>query len=76
MISYIPAPSLQGGILKMKIKFGTIAPGMRADLILLEENPLDDISNAETITGVMVRGRWLSKSEIDARLAEIEAKHN
>lgn len=48
---------------------GTVAAGKRADLILLEANPLTDIANSSRIAGVMVNGRWLSKADIDARLA-------
>ena len=55
--------------------FGQIAPGHRADLILLDENPLEDISNIRSIAGVMVRGVWISREEIDARLAEIEKRN-
>ena len=52
-------------------EFGQVAVGRRADLILLEENPLDDIARMAEQAGVMVRGRWLPKAEIDARLAEL-----
>lgn len=51
--------------------FGTIAEGRRADLVLLGADPLEDIGNVSRIQGVMVRGRWLPKAEIDQRLAEI-----
>lgn len=51
--------------------FGTVAVGMRADLILLEANPLEDPANLQRRAGVMVRGTWLPESEIQARLAEI-----
>ncbi|MCH7631289.1 MAG: amidohydrolase, partial [Proteobacteria bacterium] len=54
---------------------GMIAPGHRADLILLDENPLEDISNMRSIAGVMVRGIWLSRAEIEARLAGIEERN-
>lgn len=56
--------------------FGTIARGQRADLVLLEANPLTDIRNIERIAGVMVRGRWLSRTELDAGLTKIAAKQN
>lgn len=56
-------------------EFGTIAPGQRADLVLLAADPLADIGNASRIEGVMVRGRWHPKAEIDARLAEIAAAY-
>ena len=41
--------------------------------MLLNANPLDDIGHFADSAGVMVNGRWLSRGEIDARLAEIEA---
>jgi imidazolonepropionase-like amidohydrolase len=50
---------------------GTIERGKRADLILLEANPLEDISNTERRAGVMARGRWLTDSEIKKMLGEI-----
>jgi imidazolonepropionase-like amidohydrolase len=52
-------------------EFGTVEPGKRADLILVEGNPLQDIRNVHRQAGVMVRGKWLPKEEIDRRLAEI-----
>jgi imidazolonepropionase-like amidohydrolase len=54
--------------------FGTIEPGRRADLVLLDANPLTDIANVAKISGVMVRGRWLSRTDLDAGLAKIAAK--
>jgi imidazolonepropionase-like amidohydrolase len=47
---------------------GTIEAGKRADLVLLDGNPLQDISQTSRIAGVMIGGRWLPKHEIDARL--------
>lgn len=55
--------------------FGTVERGKRADLILVDANPLEDITNVARISGVMVRGRWIPKSEIDKRLAEIEERY-
>ncbi len=51
-------------------EFGQVAIGMRADLILLEASPLDDVANMARRAGVMVRGRWLPEDEIQARLAD------
>lgn len=53
---------------------GTIAVGKRADLVLLDGNPLDDIGNAAKRAGVMVNGRWLSADAIRARLDVIAAR--
>ena len=58
-----------------KDAFGTIEAGKRADLVLLEANPLTDIANVGKISGVMVRGRWLSRADLDTQLAKIEAKY-
>lgn len=49
--------------------FGTIAVGHRADLLLLDADPLQNISNIRQQAGVMVYGRWLPKAEVDRRLA-------
>ena len=43
--------------------------GKRADLLLLDANPLDDVGNVARRAGVMVRGRWLPESEIQRLLA-------
>ena len=55
--------------------FGTVAPGQRADLVLLGSNPLDDLDNLTDRVGVMVRGQWVTRAEIDARLEALAAKH-
>jgi len=60
-----------GLYLKEKDSFGTIEVGKRADLILLDANPLEDIDNIARRSGVMVRGRWLPEREIQSRLDQI-----
>ncbi len=50
---------------------GTIEPGKRANLVLLDENPLVNISNTRKIFGVMTQNKWISKVEIEKRLGEI-----
>lgn len=50
---------------------GTIAPGKEPDLVLLDANPLDDVSAASKIAGVLVQGRWIAREEIDARMEAI-----
>ncbi len=51
--------------------FGQVAPGHRADLLLVQENPLEDVRRIAQLGGVMVRGQWLTKADIESRLAEI-----
>jgi imidazolonepropionase-like amidohydrolase len=53
---------------------GTIETGKRADLILLDANPLTSIANVQQRSGVMVSGRWLPIDEIERRLEEIAAR--
>lgn len=48
---------------------GTIAVGHRADLVLLDADPLLDVSNVRRQAGVMALGRWLPRAEIERRLA-------
>ncbi|HEX7177938.1 MAG TPA: amidohydrolase family protein [Pyrinomonadaceae bacterium] len=60
--------------LKASGVFGTIAPGRRADLLLLDANPLDDIANTERRAGVMVRGRWLPDAELRKMLDDIAVR--
>ncbi len=50
---------------------GTIEKGKRADLVLLDADPLADVRNTTRRAGVMVRGRWLPQAEIERRLAEV-----
>ena len=52
-------------------EFGTVAVGRRADLILLEANPLEDVGNVKRRAGVMARGRWLPEAEIGEQLERI-----
>ena len=50
---------------------GTIEKGKRADLVLLEANPLERIANTERRAGVMLKGRWFKQSQMDQWLNEI-----
>jgi imidazolonepropionase-like amidohydrolase len=61
--------------LKQLDEFGTVERGKRADLVLLDANPLDDITNTRQISGVMVRGRWYTKADLD-KMLELVAEAN
>ena len=79
-VGFTPYEAIASGTTKVSEYFGTmadsgtVATGKRADLILLNANPLEDIANAERRSGVMVNGRWLAASEIEKRLEEIAAR--
>ena len=55
--------------------WGKIAPGHRADLVLLHANPLEDIANTQEIAGVMVKGKWLAEASLEARVEAIAARN-
>ena len=75
-----PFQALESGTRNVAVYFGTeaatgtIAAGKRADLVLLDGNPLQDIANVGRQSGVMVRGRWLDQAEIARRLKAIEVR--
>ncbi len=48
---------------------GTVAVGKEADLILLDQNPLQNVAHSRRVHGTMVRGRWLPRAELDRLLA-------
>jgi hypothetical protein len=52
-------------------RFGQVREGLEADLLLLEANPLQDVTAVRRLAGVMVRGRWLPRGELDRILAEL-----
>ena len=52
-------------------EFGTVEAGKRGDLLLLDANPLADITNTRQIAGVMVGGRWYTRADLDAMLDEV-----
>jgi imidazolonepropionase-like amidohydrolase len=52
-------------------EFGTVAAGSRADLILVEGNPLEDVSNVDKRAGVMVRGEWYSHTDLQSELEKL-----
>jgi len=51
---------------------GTVEGGKRADLVLLEANPLLDIHNTKRIAGVVVKGRYITKGQLQQMLADVE----
>ena len=48
--------------------FGTVTLGARADLLLLDQNPLLDLSGLRQPRGVMLRGEWFDRAALDTML--------
>ncbi len=55
-------------------KNGTVQKGKVADLILVNANPLEDISATKNRAGVMLKGKWYTQAELDKWLDEIAPK--
>ena len=56
-------------------EFGVIATGASADFVLVEGNPLENLSNLRNVQGVMVRGEWIPKNVFQQELNRIETKN-
>lgn len=63
-------PAIYLGLIDM---VGTVEMGKKADLVLLEANPLENISNTKRITAVIVGGRLIPKVSLDKMLMDAEA---
>ena len=60
---------------EMENQFGQVKKGMDADLIILRNNPLEDLKALKDLEGVFRKGRYLSKENIDLKLKEMEVKY-
>jgi len=72
-----PYRALRAGTINVARFFGTtdrtgsIGVGKEASLVLVDGNPLDDISNMAKISAVMVRGRWITAAEQEQMLTRL-----
>ncbi|MCW9027824.1 MAG: amidohydrolase family protein [Kangiella sp.] len=56
----------------MNSNAGIIEAGRRADLVILNKNPLSDIENTRTIDTVILNGRVFDRSQLDAMLEAVK----
>lgn len=56
----------------MNSNAGIIAAGRRADLVILNKNPLSDINNTRAIDTVIVNGRVFGRKQLDAMLEAVK----
>lgn len=54
---------------------GTVSRGKEADLLLLDADPFEDITNISRRAGVMLHGRWFSEDELQHHLSALAAKY-
>ena len=75
-----PYEALQTGTTAAAEFFGTnagsVTTGRDADLVLLDANPLADISNTRRVHGVMLRGTWHSSAQLEQRLMPYRQKRD
>jgi imidazolonepropionase-like amidohydrolase len=55
-------------------RYGSLAAGKAADILVLDANPLTDIKAARAIRGVVLHGEWLNRAALDALLETTRAK--
>ncbi len=56
-------------------RFGTVAQDFRADLVLVEENPLKSLEVLKSPLGVLKGGRWFTRAQLAALLEERISKY-
>jgi imidazolonepropionase-like amidohydrolase len=59
-------------VLKMAESLGTIEPSKLADLVLLDDSPLEDIRNTQKIRAVVADGRLYRRADLDRLLVRVE----
>jgi imidazolonepropionase-like amidohydrolase len=57
--------------LSLADELGTIEEGKRADMVLIDADPLENIHNTRRVAGVVVGGRWIDTLERRNRLDAI-----
>src|SRR6185436_12437166 len=69
-VAIVSATSLAAEALGVQNDLGTVAPGKSADFIVLDANPLDDITNTRRISQVFIRGHQVNRAALRARFAQ------
>jgi imidazolonepropionase-like amidohydrolase len=54
---------------------GVIDLGKRADLLLLDADPLADVANTRRISAVIVGGRYLPRSDLDRDMLALQKRY-
>lgn len=81
MAGLTPFEAIQAGTvnaakcLRKEAEIGTIEVGKRADLLLVEQNPLNNLDTIKHHCGVMIRGKWLSRDKCNQILKELKYKN-
>ena len=55
-------------------RYGSIAGGKVADILVLDANPMKDVKATRAIRGVLLHGKWIDRTALDRLLMEAKAK--
>ena len=55
-------------------RYGGLADGKAADILVLNANPLSDVRATRDIRGVVLHGKWLDRTALDKLLADTKVK--
>lgn len=74
-----PLQALQASVINSpaylhKTNYGAIAAGKKADILLLDANPVADIHNTQKINALVVKGKLLDRAALDQLLQEVKEK--
>ena len=56
-------------------RYGAIAPGKAADILILEKNPLLDIAATRSIGGVVLKGQYFERKALDEMFKTIAERN-
>ena len=73
METIVAATSSSARLLRREKELGTLQTGKLADMVLLDANPLQDISNTRRINAVILNGRLMDRKTLDDLLARMAA---
>jgi hypothetical protein len=59
--------------LNRQTTMGTVDEGKNADLVLLDSNPIADVSNLDKISGLVLRGRYFSSEALEKMKSDVAA---
>jgi hypothetical protein len=51
---------------------GLLAPNYRADIVILDGNPIDNIKNTTLINSVILKGKYINREKLEHMLAEVK----
>lgn len=74
-IEALKAATINGAkFLEVDEFYGSLKAGKSGDLLILNENPLEDINNTQSINRMVLQGKVYTKTDMDAMLESVRKK--